>query len=59
MDGVDDSVFGEKPHFVAPFLGLAGFGIGGVVVVDEVRVADVGFEGGVEGGICLEGGEGG
>lgn len=59
MDGVDDAVGAEEPHFVAPFFGLARGGVEGVVVVDQVRVEDVGGEGGVEGRVCCEGGEGG
>lgn len=49
MDGVDDAVLREEPHFVAPFFGLAGLRVRRVVVVDEVGVEDVGVEGGVEG----------
>jgi len=59
VDGVHDPVLAEEPHFVAPLLGRARGRVRRVVVVDQVRVADVGVEGGVEGGVGLEGWEGG
>jgi hypothetical protein len=58
MNRVHDAVVGEEPHFVAPFLGITGLGVGGGVVVDEMRVENIAGEGGVKFGVCLECGEG-
>ena len=44
VDGIDNAVLREEPQFIAPFGGIAVF-VGGVVVVDEVEVADVSIEG--------------
>lgn len=44
VNGIDDSVLGEEPHFIPPFLGVA-LSILGVVVVDQMEIFKVFVEG--------------
>jgi len=41
VDRIDAAVLRDEPHLVAPFFGLPCLGVGGIVVVDQVCVADV------------------
>ena len=50
MDCVDYTIVGEAPEFVSPLLGIA-VGVLRMVVVDEVRIANVLVEGRVKGGV--------
>ena len=54
MDGIDDTVVAEEPHFVSPGFGIS-LGVLGGVVVDEVEVFDVAVKGWVEGCAGVEG----
>lgn len=44
MDGIDDAIFVVKPHFVAPFLGIA-VCVFCCVVIDHVAISDIGVKG--------------
>jgi hypothetical protein len=57
VDGVYDSIRREEPHLVPPFFWLFGLWVGGIVVVDQVRVSDALVERWVERSVGEERGQ--